>query len=223
MEREKPKIDTLTGLLSRRSFEESFKVSVQNATRRQEPLSLAYIDIDQFLTVNDSLGHLGGDAVLAGIALLLKQHLGPEAILGRYGGDELVALLPNSEREQAFLAVERLRAAVESQQDYQIGEAHFSPQVTISAGIVSFPIDGQNEVELLRKADQALYRAKEVGRNTIRLAYDERMVPKTTHYTMTQLERLSKLALEQGCTEAELLREALDDLLKKYGVTEFAN
>lgn len=221
MKNEKPQIDSLTGLLTRRAFEERFKASVQNAVKRQVPLSLAYIDIDQFLNVNEAFGHLGGDAVLAGIAILLKQHLGPEAILGRYGGDELVVLLPDAEREQAFLAIERLRAAVESKIDYRYEEAHFSIQVTISAGIASFPIDGQNEVELLRKADQALYRAKEISRNTIRLAYDERMVPKTTHYTMTQLERLSKLAQEQGCTEAELLREALDDLLKKYGVTEF--
>lgn len=221
MEHEKPQFDILTGLLTRRSFEERFKVSVQNAVKRQESLSLAFIDIDQFLVVNESLGHPGGDAVLAEIALLLKQNLGAGTILGRYGGDELVALLPNTEREQAFLAVERLRLAVESKGEYQFEGAHFSIKVTISAGIASYPIDGQNEVELLRKGDQALYRAKEAGRNTIRLAYDERMVPKTTHYTMTQLERLSKLAQEQGCTEAELLREALDDLLKKYGVTDF--
>ena len=207
-------------MLSRRSFEEHFKKSVQDATRRQEPLTLAFIDLDQFISVNDSLGHVGGDAILAGVAGLLKQHLGQGAILGRYGGDELVAILAGTEREQAFLAIERLRAAVENKQDYPYEGAQYSAQVTFSAGIASFPIDGQNEIELLRKADQALYRAKEVGRNTIRLAYDERMVPKTTHYTMTQLERLSKLAQEQGCTEAELLREALDDLLKKYGLDE---
>ncbi len=223
MNDEKEHMDGLTGLYARRYFEEYFRVSLQNAVKRQEPLSLAFIDIDQFLIVNKSLGHLGGDAVLAEIGLLLKQHMGAGAILGRYGGDELAALLSNTEREQAFLAIERLRLSVENKTEYQFKGAHFSIQVTISAGIASYPIDGQNEVELLRKADQALYRAKEAGRNTIRLAYDERMVPKTTHYTMTQLERLSKLAQEQGCTEAELLREALDDLLKKYGVTDFAH
>jgi len=222
VEHEEQRIDLLTGLFTRRTFEESFKTYLQNAVKLQEPLSLAFIDIDQFLVVNETLGHPGGDAVLAEIALLLKQQLGTGTVLGRYGGDELVALLPNSEREQAFLAVERLRLAVESKGEYQFDSARFSIQATISAGIASYPIDGQNEVELLRKADQALYRAKEAGRNTIRLAYDERMVPKTTHYTMTQLERLTKLAQEQGCTEAELLREALDNLLKKYGVTEFA-
>jgi hypothetical protein len=73
---------------------------------------------------------------------------------------------------------------------------------------------------LLRKADQALYRVKDTGRNKIRLAYEERMVPKTTHYTQTQLERLSKLASERGVGEADLLREALDNLLTKYGVND---
>jgi hypothetical protein len=72
----------------------------------------------------------------------------------------------------------------------------------------------------LRKADQALYRAKASGRNQIRLAYEERMVPKTTHYTQTQLERLSKLAQERGVNEADLLREAMDDFLTKYGVND---
>jgi hypothetical protein len=74
--------------------------------------------------------------------------------------------------------------------------------------------------ELLRKADQALYRAKMAGGGKIRLASDEKMVPKTSHYTQTQLERLTKLAAERQVGEAELLREAMDDLLAKYGVTE---
>jgi len=86
--------------------------------------------------------------------------------------------------------------------------------------ISTYPIDSQTGPDLLRKADQALYRAKDTGRNKIRLAYEERMIPKTTHYTQTQLERLSKLAAERGINEAELLREAMDDLLTKYGVTD---
>ena len=91
--------------------------------------------------------------------------------------------------------------------------------VTITGGIASYPIDGTQENEILRKADQALYRAKITGRNTIRLAYEEKMAPKTSHYTLTQLERLSNLAHKEGVGEAVLLREALDDLLIKYEVT----
>jgi len=74
--------------------------------------------------------------------------------------------------------------------------------------------------ELIRKADQAFYRAKIFGRNTIRLAYEEKMVPKTSHFTLTQLERLSNLAKRQNRGDAELLREALDDLLIKYGFSD---
>jgi len=76
--------------------------------------------------------------------------------------------------------------------------------------------DAQDENELLRKADQALYKAKATGRNKIVLSYEEKMSPKTSHYTLTQLERLSELAKEQGVGEAVLLREALDNLLIKY-------
>jgi len=221
MKPEEMKFDELTRLPSRLSFESSFKEAMQDSIDLHEPLSLAFIDIDEFLVVNETNGHLAGDAVLTGVAELLSENCGTNAITGRYGGDEFVVLIPGAEREQAFLVIERLRAAVDHRHVYQINDQQFSVQVTVSAGIASYPIDGQNEVELLRKADRALYRAKEHGRNTIRLAYDERMVPKTTHYTLTQLERLTKLAQEQGCSEAELLREALDDLLLKYQITEF--
>ena len=81
-------------------------------------------------------------------------------------------------------------------------------------------MDGRTENELFRKVDHALYRAKTSGRKQIRLAYEERMVPKTTHYTQTQMERLSKLAAERGVNEADLLREAMDDFLTKYGVND---
>jgi predicted signal transduction protein with EAL and GGDEF domain len=92
--------------------------------------------------------------------------------------------------------------------------------LSITGGVASFPIDGRTRSELIRKADQALYRAKQNRRNTIRLAYEERMVAKTAHFTQTQLERLSKLAEERKAGEAKLLREALDDLLSKYGLTD---
>lgn len=92
------------------------------------------------------------------------------------------------------------------------------PGISISVGVASFPIDGRSEHELLRKADQALYRAKVAGRNHVRLSYEERMLPMTSHYIQTQLERLSKLSEERSVSEVDQLREAMDDLLTKYGV-----
>ncbi len=91
--------------------------------------------------------------------------------------------------------------------------------ITISAGLATYPVDGVTQSELVRRADQALYRAKELGGNCVKLSYEERLVPKTTHYTQTQLERLTKLAETEGVGEAVLLREALDNLLLKFRVT----
>jgi predicted signal transduction protein with EAL and GGDEF domain len=136
----------------------------------------------------------------------------------RYGGDEFLLLFPNTVREQAFLTLEQIRAAVAVHEAYGKGDIVVDQPITVSGGIASYPVDANTESELKRKADQALYRAKDVGRNTIRLAYEEKMAPKTSHYTLTQLERLSRLAEEQGIGEAVILREALDDLLIKYGV-----
>ena len=92
--------------------------------------------------------------------------------------------------------------------------------VGVTGGIAAYPIYGNTENEILRKADQALYRAKKAGRNRIRLAYEEKMAPKTSHFSLTQLERLSNLAKEEGVGEAVQLREALDDLLFKYGTND---
>jgi predicted signal transduction protein with EAL and GGDEF domain len=117
--------------------------------------------------------------------------------------------------------MERVRSAVQEMKSLQVGEQIIPLQVTLSVGMASFPIDARTDTELLRKADQALYRSKQMGRNQVRLAYEERMLPKTSHYTQTQLERLSRLAEHKGVGEAVLLREALDNLLLKYTVTRF--
>jgi diguanylate cyclase (GGDEF)-like protein len=212
--------DDLTGLPTRKVFYELLDSALQKARATETPVSLVFLDIDHFLRINDEYGHFGGDDVLKAIANLLTQHCGPAAIPVRYGGDEFAILLPGVEREQAFLLLEKLRSTVETthikseQTGAEIGD------LSISAGLACFPIDGHLNSELLRKADQALYRAKVTGRNKVRLAQDEKMVPKTSHYTQTQLERLTKLAAERQVGEAELLREAMDDLLAKYGINE---
>jgi len=153
--------------------------------------------------------------VLKAVAEILKQ-LGDGVLIARYGGDEFAILFPNIEREQAFLRLERVRAEVEGKSNFSDGIGTVDICLTISAGVAAFPIDGNDGNELMRKADGAMYRAKAGGRNKIALAYEERMAPKTSHFTLTQLERLAALAKEQDVGEAVLLREALDDLLVKY-------
>ena len=214
-------MDDLTGLFSRKAFLEQFsKMLLQAKSSLQEaPLSLVLTDVDKFKSINDQYGHVTGDNVLLAVAQVIQEFAGKESLIGRYGGDEFVIVFPNEEREQAFLKLEQIRQAI-AQHELKTPEGGVINGVPISAGVASFPVDGRTENELWRKADHALYRAKVGGRNQIRLAYEERMVPKTTHYTQTQLERLSKLAEERGVNEADLLREAMDDFLTKYGVND---
>ena len=213
--------DELTGLYSRRGLLERFGEAMTEAklSIHETPLSLALLDVDHFFKINEQYGHITGDHVLVAVAEAIMATTGTNALVGRYGGDEFVIVFPGEEREQAFLKIEKIRQDL-SQKELVAEDKQTIQGVHICGGVASFPMDGRTENDLFRKADQALYRAKVSGRNQIRLAYEERMVPKTTHYTQTQLERLSKLAEERGVNEADLLREAMDDFLTKYGVND---
>jgi diguanylate cyclase (GGDEF)-like protein len=208
--------DLLTGLLKREAFDEGLHAAFLAAGQNGTPLALAFFDVDRFLQANETYGQQGGDAILTTIAETTRQIIGARGQLSRYGGDEFTCFFENTEREQAFLVMERVRAAVEALGQFSNGETQIEAKVTITGGVAAYPIDGSDENELFRKADGALYRAKMTGRNKFVLAVEERMIPKTAHFTQTQLERLSELAGEQGVSEAVLLREALDDLLVKY-------
>jgi diguanylate cyclase (GGDEF)-like protein len=209
-------MDPLTGLLKRVAFDEALHAAFLAASQGNTPLALAFFDVDRFLQANETYGHQGGDAILATIANTAKQLIGVRGGLSRYGGDEFACLFENTEREQAFLVMEGVRAAVEALDQFSNGDTTIEAKVTITGGVAAYPIDGSDENELFRKADGALYRAKNTGRNKFVLAVEERLIPKTAHFTQTQLERLSELAGEQGVSEAVLLREGLDDLLVKY-------
>ena len=213
--------DDLTRLLNRGALLEKLPHALYRAKaeNQEEPLSLALIDIDHFKSINDQYGHVTGDNMLVRAAEVLRSDAGEQALVGRYGGDEFLALFPGEEREAVFLKLEQIRQEL-GQQQVQAENGETINGIFISVGVASFPLDGRTENELLRKADHALYRAKASGRNQIRLAFEEKMVPKTTHYTPIQLERLSKLAEERGVSEADLLREAMDDFLTKYGVND---
>jgi diguanylate cyclase (GGDEF)-like protein len=215
-----PRMDDLTGILTRKAFTDEFNQLMVNSQANETPLSLAFLDVDCFLEANNRYGHQGGDQILQAIAGNISELAGQQALVSRYGGDEFAVIFPGVERERAFLTLERIRAAVESLEIARGEGGETIRGITITAGLASFPLDGRTRAELIRKADQALYKAKALGRNAVRLAYEERMVTRTSHFTLTQLERLSKLASERSVGEAELLREALDDLLGKYGIND---
>jgi diguanylate cyclase (GGDEF)-like protein len=208
--------DKLTNAFTRDAFEPDFTAALEQAAKSNTPLTLATSDIDRFLFINQDHGMKVGDQVLQRVAEVFDTETPDDTKVYRYGGDEFYLIFPNTTREQALLMMEKIRLEIAKPYAYGASEL----KVHISMGIASYPIDGTDLTELQRQADQALYRTKKKGGKQISLAYDEKMIPKTVHFTETQLERLGKLADELSITEARLLREALDDLIIKYTSTK---
>ncbi len=174
--------------------------------------TLVMIDLDHFMRVNTEFGNPEGDRVLIETGKYLKTALPEGATLYRYGGDQYAVLFPSAyEKEEVFLLMENVRRG------YTCTLPDGSSQ-TLSAGVASSPEDGELPGELVRKADAAMVRAKRSGSNKVCLAREEKMVVKTAHYPQDQLHRLTKLSKREGASEAVLLREALEQLLRKYDV-----
>ena len=110
--------DPLTGLLTRTAFEDDFKTLMNTVSKTGQTLSLAFLDIDNFLQVNEAHGHIGGDQVLEEIAEILRAQTGDDNLVARYGGDEFVLLFPYTVREQAFLILEGIRREIENRQSF---------------------------------------------------------------------------------------------------------
>jgi diguanylate cyclase (GGDEF)-like protein len=179
-------------------------------------IALALFDVDWCGRVNRDHGREAGDALILALGERLGAALGSHAKVVRCGGDAYVALLLGVEKEAAFLLAERIRSEFENEPIALAGDNEVAWSVTVSAGVAVFPDDGGKAGDVFRKASEALYRAKTGGRNRVCLSREERMVTKTSYYTQGQLAGLSRLAKREGLNEAVLLREALDDLLRKY-------
>jgi diguanylate cyclase (GGDEF)-like protein len=145
--------DPLTGLLKREAFDEAMHAAFLKASQANAPLALAFFDIDYFLNINDTYGMEGGDAVLKTIAETAGQIIDARGQLSRYGGDEFACLFENTEREQAFLVMEGVRAAVEALDQFSNDDMTIEAKVTITGGVAAYPIDGSDENELFRKAE----------------------------------------------------------------------
>lgn len=157
--------DPLTGLYNRRFFDEVANKELSRGKRRQTDHTLCLLDIDHFKKVNDTYGHLTGDNVLEQIASYCKSHIRSVDIIARYGGEEFVILLTDIPKEKAVRLIEKMRSGIEDQIFTVQGE--ISLKVTISAGIVHYYHNKSETLKsLLDKADQALYRSKESGRNS---------------------------------------------------------
>lgn len=154
--------DPLTRLFTRRHFERELEVAERVLEATRSPYGLLMLDIDLFKRVNDERGHVAGDITLRELAQAVQKCVRADDLVFRYGGEELAVLLPDTDEKGALVVGEKIRAKVEST-GFHRGEV----RVTCSIGIASSPSHATGGLELVRKADQALYRAKEKGRNRV--------------------------------------------------------
>jgi two-component system, cell cycle response regulator len=156
--------DGLTGLSNRRAFQERLDQLQALAERTNQKFAIILTDIDHFKSVNDTYGHLVGDAVLRRVAAIFAQRARKVDIVARYGGEEFVFVLPDTDGEGAAVFANRLREEIAAQ---TMTSDNGSFNVTLSLGVAEFPGDGRDRHVLLEKADQALYYCKEHGRNRV--------------------------------------------------------
>ncbi|KWW39420.1 diguanylate cyclase (GGDEF)-like protein/PAS domain S-box-containing protein [Cupriavidus metallidurans] len=160
--------DSLTGLANRRHFMEVGNKEYTRARRYDGPLSVLMLDLDCFKQINDTWGHPKGDSVLQAFARTLKQMLRETDMPGRLGGEEFAVILPSINAAEACIVAERIRSAVlEQQVQSEKGE---SIRFTVSIGVAEMDAKNDSLEQLLKHADQALYRAKESGRNRVKMA-----------------------------------------------------
>jgi diguanylate cyclase (GGDEF)-like protein len=165
--------DTVTGLANRREFEEVLEREVRRSRRYRWPLTMLMLDLDHFKDVNDAYGHMLGDLVLARVGGILRRAVRDADAACRYGGEEFVVILPETERVGGFVVAERIRRRVEDAFRARKTGGHDVP-MTVSTGLASFPEDAAHAAEIVSRSDEALYIAKRAGRNRVCVHFDEK-------------------------------------------------
>lgn len=207
------KVDSALGITEGTSLEEMLTELVKaEGAEEGDNIHVALIDLDHFMRVNTDFGHDEGDRVLIETGEHIRKYLGGEGTFFRVAGDEFGIIFKGSmEKEDVFLLMEKMRS------EYNVVLKDGSAQ-TICVGIATAFENSNRPQEIMRMAESAMFRVKYAGRNKVGLAKEEKMVPKTAHFTSDQLKRLNLLSKREGVGEAILLREAMDMLLKKYDV-----
>ena len=162
--------DQLTGIYNRNTVLKHFEAQLDLSSRHKHSTSIIFLDIDRFKVFNDTHGHLLGDKLLSDFAKVLRKCCRKSDIVGRLGGEEFLIIASETSKKDACALANKLREAVNK---YKFtGSSNTRTHVTFSAGIASFPQDGSDINELLRKADQAMYQSKRGGRDMVTLYHD---------------------------------------------------
>ncbi len=160
--------DSLTGLYNRRYMEDALSREIHRAERSGRPLSVVMIDVDHFKSFNDKYGHDAGDFVLSAVARAIAKKIRPSDMACRYGGEELAVVLPEASLECACERAEQMRLAIRDTNLTHLGQT--LPAPTASFGVAAYPGNGTTSIDLLKAADEALYRAKHAGRDRVCIA-----------------------------------------------------
>lgn len=195
----------------------AFGAAMAKAFEKEAAGALLLIDLDSFHQVNVQGGRETGDKVIrAAMGALRHWAEGDAWRLGRIGGDEFALFGPGTALETAFLRADRLRQELDAAMAKELPKGL---RCTASVGVAAAPRDAKSSSELMKKAGDALWAAKDGGGDAVALAPGADMVLKSSYYTASQLGRLRSLAERQKKKESVLLREALDELLRKYDRT----
>ncbi len=159
--------DQLTGLLTKESLFLALETELERCLRYEYPLAVLMMDLDHFKSVNDGHGHLMGSHVLAEVGRLIRESIRDADVSGRYGGEEFTSYLAETGVEGAIVAAERIRSAIEA---HRFTLDRVTIDVRISIGIATAPEHGRDVKTLVKAADEALYQAKETGRNRVCVA-----------------------------------------------------
>jgi diguanylate cyclase (GGDEF)-like protein len=168
--------DSMTGLLTNRAYQERLEAEFRRAQIAKQSLALLILDVDYFKHINDTYGHPQGDELLRQLGDLIRQHARREDVCCRYGGDEFTVVMPQTIKAEAAMVASRVRQAVE---DKVFALDGATAKITISIGVAGYPQDTATKTALIKAADDALYAAKQSGRNNVKIASRLSMQPKT--------------------------------------------
>jgi diguanylate cyclase (GGDEF)-like protein len=158
--------DALTGLYNRAYFEEFLAAEIRRSKRYAKSFAVGMVDIDRFKNFNDSYGHAAGDEALKAVASIIRRSVRRSDLVARYGGEEIVLVMPETTLNQSRIRVESIRVAVAAEA-IKLPKREDRVRVTVSAGVACWPTDGENPDDLIHIADARLFHAKALGRNRV--------------------------------------------------------